>query len=97
LPPLARLDFVVFFSSDERLLAHLVGHPEPLQMLARRVLIARRTLARGSIDRTAVRAELADFAADLFQRSTPHAITIFKSVGTAIEDLVAAELALKAN
>jgi hypothetical protein len=31
------------------------------------------------------------------KRSTPHAITIFKSVGTALEDLVASELSLGAN
>jgi ornithine cyclodeaminase/alanine dehydrogenase-like protein (mu-crystallin family) len=54
-------------------------------------------IARDIIDHTAVRAEFSDLAAGLFKRSTSHAITIFKSVGTALEDLVAAELALGAN
>ncbi len=54
----------------------------------------RGALERGIIDRTAVRGEFSDLAAGLFKRSAPHAITIFKSVGTALEDLVAAELAL---
>jgi ornithine cyclodeaminase len=53
-------------------------------------------MARGIIDQTAIRGEFSDLAAGLFKRSTPHAITIFKSVGTALEDLVAAELALGA-
>jgi len=51
-------------------------------------------MARGIIDETAVRGEFSDLPADLFKRSTPQAITLFKSVGTALEDLVAAELAL---
>ena len=51
-------------------------------------------IARGVIDRTAIRAELLDLPAGLFSRSSPRAITLFKSVGTALEDLVAAELAL---
>jgi alanine dehydrogenase len=54
-------------------------------------------MARGIIDQTAVRGEFSDLAAGLFERSTPRAITIFKSVGTALEDLVAAELALVAH
>jgi alanine dehydrogenase len=54
-------------------------------------------IARGIIDQSAVRAEFSDLAAGLFKRSAPHAITIFKSVGTALEDLVAAELLLEAN
>jgi alanine dehydrogenase len=54
-------------------------------------------MARGIIDQTAVRGEFSDLAAGLFKRSAPRAITIFKSVGTALEDLVAAELALGAN
>jgi alanine dehydrogenase len=51
-------------------------------------------IARGVIERGAVRGELSDLAAGLFKRSAPQAITLFKSVGTALEDLVAAELAL---
>jgi alanine dehydrogenase len=51
-------------------------------------------IARGVIDRTAIRGELSDLGAGQFKRSARHAITIFKSVGTALEDLVAAELAL---
>jgi ornithine cyclodeaminase len=53
-------------------------------------------IARGIIDRGAVRGEFSDLAAGLFKRSGPQAITIFKSVGTAFEDLVAAQLALGA-
>jgi len=52
-------------------------------------------IARGVIDRDAVRAEFSELAAGLFERSHPQAITVFKSVGTALEDLAAAELALK--
>jgi len=52
-------------------------------------------LARGVIDDGAVRAELKDLASGAFARSSPAAITLFKSVGTALEDLVAAELALE--
>jgi len=51
-------------------------------------------IARGIIDQSAIRGEFPDLAAGLFKRSAPHAITIFKSVGTALEDLVAAELVL---
>lgn len=54
-------------------------------------------IARGVIDRRAVRAEFCELAAGLFLRSSPQAITIFKSVGTALEDLAAAELALSAD
>ena len=54
-------------------------------------------IARGVIDRGAVRAELCELAAGVFQRSSPRAITVFKSVGTALEDLAAAELALSAD
>lgn len=53
-------------------------------------------MARGVIDQTAIRGEFSDLAAGKFKRSSPHAVTIFKSVGTALEDLVAAELALGA-
>jgi alanine dehydrogenase len=52
-------------------------------------------LARGVIDRDAVRGELMDLGSARFARSGPSAITLFKSVGCALEDLVAAELALR--
>jgi ornithine cyclodeaminase len=52
-------------------------------------------LARGVIDTSAVRAELSDLGSARFARSGPGAITLFKSVGTALEDLVAAELAVR--
>ncbi len=52
-------------------------------------------LARGIIDRSAVRGELSQLASGTFRRSHAHAITIFKSVGTALEDLAAAQLALR--
>ena len=51
-------------------------------------------IARGVIGRQAVRAELCEIASDRFRRSQPAAITLFKSVGTALEDLAAAELAI---
>jgi alanine dehydrogenase len=51
-------------------------------------------MTRGVIERSAVRGEFSELAAGLFQRSKPQAITLFKSVGTALEDLAAAELAL---
>jgi len=51
-------------------------------------------IARGIIDQSAVRGELSELASGSFKRSNPNAITIFKSVGTALEDLAAAELAL---
>ena len=51
-------------------------------------------IARGVIDQSAVRGELSELASGLFKRSKARAITLFKSVGTALEDLVAAELAL---
>jgi alanine dehydrogenase len=54
-------------------------------------------ISRGIIDQAAVRGELSDLENGLFRRSSPRAITIFKSVGTALEDLVAAELALQAR
>lgn len=47
-------------------------------------------IARGVIQESALRAELGDLARGTFRRSTPHAVTLFKSVGTALEDLVAA-------
>ena len=52
-------------------------------------------LARGIIDRSAVRGELSQLASGTFRRSHALAITIFKSVGTALEDLAAAQLALR--
>src|SRR5450631_562641 len=51
-------------------------------------------IARGIIDQSAVRAELSELGSGSFSRSSPQAITLFKSVGTALEDLVAAELAM---
>jgi ornithine cyclodeaminase len=51
-------------------------------------------LARGVIGPQAVRAELCELASGRFGRSHPAAITLFKSVGTALEDLAAAELAI---
>jgi len=51
-------------------------------------------IARGVIGPQAVRAELAELASGRFKRSHPDAITLFKSVGTALEDLAAAELAI---
>jgi ornithine cyclodeaminase/alanine dehydrogenase-like protein (mu-crystallin family) len=47
------------------------------------------------IDASAVRGELSELGSPCFARSGPHAITLFKSVGTALEDLVAAELAVR--
>jgi alanine dehydrogenase len=51
-------------------------------------------IARGVIGPQALRAELSELASGRFRRSHPAAITLFKSVGTALEDLAAAELAL---
>jgi alanine dehydrogenase len=51
-------------------------------------------LARGVIDPSAILAEFSDLPAGSFKRQDDGAITIFKSVGTALEDLVAAKLAL---
>ena len=51
-------------------------------------------ITRGVIDPQAVRAELTELASGRFKRSHPAAITLFKSVGTALEDLAAAELAM---
>jgi ornithine cyclodeaminase len=51
-------------------------------------------IARGVIGPQAVRAELNELASGRFKRSHPAAITLFKSVGTALEDLAAAELAI---
>ena len=51
-------------------------------------------IARNILSPHAVRAELGELASGRFARSNPQALTLFKSVGTALEDLVAAELAL---
>jgi ornithine cyclodeaminase len=51
-------------------------------------------LARGVIDANAILAEFADLPAGTFKRPDARAITVFKSVGTALEDLVAAKLVL---
>jgi ornithine cyclodeaminase len=54
-------------------------------------------LQQGLITRDAVRAELADLTAHRHAgRSNNDEITVFKSVGTAIEDLCAASLAWNA-
>ncbi|MGD0491956.1 MAG: ornithine cyclodeaminase family protein [Steroidobacteraceae bacterium] len=50
-------------------------------------------IRRGVIDATSVRGDLSDLVSDRAARSRPSAVTLFKSVGTALEDLVAAELA----
>ena len=52
-------------------------------------------LERGVIDRGAVRAELSELGSGRFARSAADVVTLFKSVGTALEDLVAAELAVR--
>jgi ornithine cyclodeaminase len=54
-------------------------------------------IERGVIDPSAIRAELAELPSGRFARSDPRAITLFKSVGTALEDLAAAELAVAAT
>jgi alanine dehydrogenase len=51
-------------------------------------------IARGVIGPEAIRAELSELASGRFKRTRPAAITLFKSVGTALEDLAAAELAI---
>jgi ornithine cyclodeaminase/alanine dehydrogenase-like protein (mu-crystallin family) len=51
-------------------------------------------IARGIIDVSAIAGELSELAAGRFKRSGPAAITLFKSVGCALEDLAAAQLAL---
>jgi alanine dehydrogenase len=55
-------------------------------------------LAAGVIQPSDVRGELSDLVRGLApEREDPEAITLFKSVGTAIEDLAAAELAVEAG
>jgi ornithine cyclodeaminase len=51
-------------------------------------------MRRGVIGESSVRGELSDLASGRARRSDPSAVTLFKSVGTALEDLVAAELAI---
>jgi alanine dehydrogenase len=54
------------------------------------------TLASGVIEPSAIRAELSELVRGTVQgRTGPDALTLFKSVGTAIEDLAAAELAVE--
>jgi ornithine cyclodeaminase len=54
-------------------------------------------IARGIIDAAHIRAQFGDLAQGSFKSSGAQALTLFKSVGTALEDLVAAELALQAS
>lgn len=51
-------------------------------------------IARGIIGPNAILAEFADLSAGTFARLDARAITVFKSLGTALEDLVAAKLVL---
>jgi ornithine cyclodeaminase len=51
-------------------------------------------LARGVISERSIRAEFSELPTGRFTRSSPASVTLFKSVGTALEDLVAAELAI---
>lgn len=51
-------------------------------------------IQRGVIGAAAIRGEFADLAGERFRRSDPLAMTLFKSVGSALEDLVAAEIAV---
>ena len=51
-------------------------------------------LGRGVIDESFVRGELADLVSGRAPPLRPNALTVFKSVGTALEDLAAAELAI---
>ncbi len=52
---------------------------------------------RGVIRRSDIKGELSDLVRAWFRAPDPEAITLFKSVGTAIEDLAAAELAVEAS
>ncbi|HVA39721.1 MAG TPA: ornithine cyclodeaminase family protein [Candidatus Binataceae bacterium] len=52
-------------------------------------------IARGAIRADAIRAELSELASGRFRRSSEQAITTFKSVGVAIEDLVAAQMVVE--
>jgi ornithine cyclodeaminase len=51
-------------------------------------------MRRRAIEDSSVRGELSDLASGRAGRSHRSAVTLFKSVGTALEDLVAAELAI---
>lgn len=51
-------------------------------------------MQRGAIDKSAIVAEFSELATGRFARAQDSSITVFKSVGTAIEDLAAAEMAL---
>ncbi|MGD0502640.1 MAG: ornithine cyclodeaminase family protein [Steroidobacteraceae bacterium] len=53
-------------------------------------------MQRGAIDANSIRGDLSDLVSGRAARSRPSAITLFKSVGTALEDLVAAEVAIGA-
>jgi len=53
-------------------------------------------LARGVIGPSAILAEFSELPTGSFKRQSPRAITIFKSVGIALEDLIAAKLVLVA-
>jgi ornithine cyclodeaminase len=56
------------------------------------------TLAAGVIQPADIKGELSELVRGLVPgRTDPEAITLFKSVGTAIEDLAAAELAVEAG
>jgi alanine dehydrogenase len=56
------------------------------------------TLAAGLIEPADIKGELSDLARGTVPgRTSADAITLFKSVGTAIEDLAAAELAVEAS
>jgi ornithine cyclodeaminase len=56
------------------------------------------TLAAGLIEPSDIKGELSELVRGLVPgRSDPDAITLFKSVGTAIEDLAAAELAVEGS
>ncbi|HLW23948.1 MAG TPA: ornithine cyclodeaminase family protein [Steroidobacteraceae bacterium] len=52
-------------------------------------------MQRGVLDAGAIRAELAEIGSGRFRRSAPDSITLFKSVGAALEDLTAAQLAVR--
>lgn len=54
-------------------------------------------IARGVIPAAAIKAELAELGSGRFSRSSAAAITVFKSVGAALEDLVAADLVCRAS
>jgi ornithine cyclodeaminase len=51
-------------------------------------------MRRGAIDASSVRGELSDLVSGRAARSHASAVTLFKSVGTGLEDLAAAELAI---